>query len=98
MQSGFVYNPSRRLGGASSDWRRRPEQRQELMRAFSRAFGLLREFCGMLRQHGRLLYVMAAREITDRFAGSALGAVWALAHPLFLMALFVVVFTFIFGL
>jgi lipopolysaccharide transport system permease protein len=59
---------------------------------------LTRDFCRLVRRHLRLLVVLSGREVTDRFAGSALGAVWALAHPLFLMALFVCVFTFIFGL
>jgi lipopolysaccharide transport system permease protein len=59
---------------------------------------LTRDFVSLLSRHARLLVVMAGREVTDRFAGSALGAVWALAHPLFLMGLFVCVFTFIFGM
>src|SRR5262249_20910840 len=62
------------------------------------AFSLTRDFLRLVRRHLRLLVVLSGREVTDRFAGSALGAVWALAHPLFLMALFVCVFTFIFGL
>lgn len=62
------------------------------------AFCLTREFLGLVRRHLRLLLVLSGREVTDRFAGSALGAVWALAHPLFLMGLFVCVFTFIFGM
>jgi lipopolysaccharide transport system permease protein len=62
------------------------------------AFFLTRDFLQLVRRHLRLLVVLSGREVTDRFAGSALGAVWALAHPLFLMGLFVCVFTFIFGL
>lgn len=62
------------------------------------AIFLTRDFLQLVRRHLRLLVVLSGREVTDRFAGSALGAVWALAHPLFLMALFVCVFTFIFGM
>jgi len=62
------------------------------------AIFLTRDFLVLVRRHARLLVVLSGREVTDRFAGSALGAVWALAHPLFLMGLFVCVFTFIFGL
>jgi len=68
------------------------------IRAVRAAGFLTRDFCQLVRRHLRLLVVLSGREVTDRFAGSALGAVWALAHPLFLMALFVCVFTFIFGL
>jgi lipopolysaccharide transport system permease protein len=56
------------------------------------------EFGRLVHRQRRLAWAMAVREISDRFAGSALGMVWALAHPLFLMALFVVVFTWVFGI
>jgi lipopolysaccharide transport system permease protein len=63
-----------------------------------RIVALSGEFWRLVGRQRRLLFAMAGREISDRFAGSALGVVWALAHPLFVMGLFVVVFTFIFGI
>jgi lipopolysaccharide transport system permease protein len=39
---------------------------------------------------------MTKREIKDRYAGQMLGAIWALAHPVFLVALYVVVFKYVF--
>ncbi len=47
-------------------------------------------------RHRALLLEMTRREIVDRFAGSHLGAVWSILHPLLLMAVYVVVFTHVF--
>ena len=44
----------------------------------------------------RLIWAMAKREITDRYAGQMLGAVWAVGHPLILMAVYVFVFGYVF--
>jgi lipopolysaccharide transport system permease protein len=47
------------------------------------------------RQRG-LILEMTRREISDRYAGQVLGTLWAVGHPLFLMALYVFVFGHIF--
>jgi len=39
---------------------------------------------------------MAYKEVTDHYAGSALGLVWAILQPLFLIALYTFIFTFVF--
>lgn len=43
-----------------------------------------------------LILRMAYKELTDRYAGSALGLFWALFYPLFLVGIYAVIFTFIF--
>ena len=65
---------------------------------FTSAVGQGRFFIELVRRQGHLLCVLAGREVADRFTGSLLGKIWALAHPLFLVSLFVCVFTFIFGM
>ena len=44
----------------------------------------------------RLILAMAKREITDRYAGQMLGGVWAVVHPLLVMAVYLFVFGFVF--
>jgi len=44
----------------------------------------------------RLVWQMAKREVRDRYAGQALGTVWAVAHPILLMGLYLFLFTFVF--
>ena len=44
-----------------------------------------------------LVWAMARRELVDRYAGQMLGAVWALAHPLLLMAVYLFIFGFVFN-
>jgi lipopolysaccharide transport system permease protein len=43
-----------------------------------------------------LIFRMAYKELTDRYAGSALGLFWALFYPLFLVGIYTLIFTFIF--
>ena len=50
----------------------------------------------MILRQRRLIWAMAKREITDRYAGQMLGAVWAVGHPLILMAVYVFVFGYVF--
>jgi len=57
---------------------------------------ILREFFRLLKRHRRLVLEMAKREITDRFAGSFLGAAWSIAHPLITMIVLVAVFSILF--
>lgn len=43
-----------------------------------------------------MIWELAKRDLRDRFAGQFFGVVWAVGHPLFLMALYVLVFVYIF--
>ncbi len=43
-----------------------------------------------------LIMRMSYKELTDRYAGSALGLFWALFYPLFLVGIYTLIFTFIF--
>ncbi len=49
-------------------------------------------------RHRQLTWEMIKRDITDRYAGQVFGPLWAIGHPLFLMAIYVVVFTYIFSM
>lgn len=51
-----------------------------------------------LLRHLPLTLEMARREIRDRYVGQVFGALWALAHPLAMMALYVFVFAHVFKL
>src|SRR5262249_36939436 len=48
------------------------------------------------RERYSLIFLLACREITDRFKGSVIGAVWAFAHPLVQMFVYVLVFRYLF--
>jgi len=50
----------------------------------------------LLVRQRRLIWAMAKREISDRYAGQMLGAVWAVAHPLLVMAVYLFVFGYVF--
>lgn len=54
------------------------------------------ELIVLLTRHRQLTLEMAKREIADRYMGQVFGIFWALAHPLFLMAIYVFVFGYIF--
>jgi lipopolysaccharide transport system permease protein len=56
----------------------------------------LGQLTAILIRHRELTWEMTRREIRDRYAGQALGALWAIGHPLLLMALYVFVFAFVF--
>ncbi len=57
---------------------------------------IFREIVRILSSHRQLAWEMTKREITDRYAGQAIGVVWAIGHPLILMAVFVFIFAFVF--
>lgn len=59
-------------------------------------FLALREVFALLTRHRQLTWEMAKREMTDRYSGQVFGVFWAIGHPLFLMALYVFVFAFVF--
>ena len=47
-------------------------------------------------RHAELTYELSRREISERYAGSALGAAWAVLTPLVTMAVYVGLFAFVF--
>jgi lipopolysaccharide transport system permease protein len=56
----------------------------------------LQAAAALLIRQRRLIWAMAKREISDRYAGQMLGAVWAIAHPLLVMAVYLFVFGYVF--
>ena len=55
-----------------------------------------RELIGLLTKHRALTLEMTKREITEQYVGQIFGVFWAVGHPLFLMALFVFIFNYVF--
>lgn len=52
----------------------------------------------ILKRHRWLVWELAKREHTDRYSGAMLGWLWAVGHPLVMMVVYVVIFTFVFKL
>jgi len=50
----------------------------------------------LIHRHRSLLWELLKREIGERYAGSALGWLWVFAHQVFLVALYAIVFAYIF--
>lgn len=57
------------------------------------AFG---ELLGLLSRYRALMLEMTRREISTQYAGQVIGTLWAIGHPLFMMALYVFVFGVVF--
>jgi lipopolysaccharide transport system permease protein len=55
-----------------------------------------RDLLALFTRHRQLTLEMARRELHDRYLGQVFGVLWALLHPLVLMAVYVFVFAFIF--
>jgi len=51
---------------------------------------------GSIVKHGHLLLEMARRDVSDRYAGQVLGALWAIIHPLMTVAVFIFMFAVVF--
>ncbi len=66
------------------------------MRVISGNWAAIKEIFRVLILHRELMIELARRDISDRYAGQAMGLFWAIAHPIFLMALYVFVFAFVF--
>lgn len=47
-------------------------------------------------QHRELLLALAGRDIKNRYAGSVIGVLWALLNPLVMLAIYAVVFEYVF--
>lgn len=54
------------------------------------------ELWALLRHHSELMFELARRDIADRYVGQFLGMFWAVAHPLFMMGIYVFIFAFVF--
>ncbi len=50
---------------------------------------------GLLTLHRELLWELVKRELSDRYAGQWLGALWVVAHPLLMMAVYVFIFAYV---
>jgi len=55
-----------------------------------------KELVGLITRHRELTLEMTRNEIREQYVGQLFGAFWAIAHPLFVIALFVFVFNFVF--
>lgn len=64
-------------------------------RSASVLFGM-RELARLLRRYRHLVFELARRDITEQYAGQMFGALWAIGHPLFMMALYLFIFGFVF--
>jgi len=58
--------------------------------------GSFRELGSVVSRNRQLLWELSRREITDRYAGQAFGPLWAVLHPLLLIAVYLFVFAFVF--
>ncbi len=57
------------------------------------AFGQL---VALLTRYRQLTWEMTKREVSERYAGQVLGTLWAIGHPVLLMALYVFIFAYVF--
>lgn len=63
--------------------------------ARSEGRGALGELVALAIRHRELTWAMTKRDVSDRYAGQLLGSVWAIGHPLVLMAVYVFVFSYV---
>ncbi len=68
---------------------------RELRPQSPQAPGVLRDLRDLVTRHRELTWAMTKRDISDRYADQALGTLWAIGHPLALMAIYVFVFSFV---
>ncbi len=59
-------------------------------------FESFKELIGLLTKHKQLTLEMARRDISDRYIGQMFGTLWAIMHPLTLMAVYTFVFVVVF--
>lgn len=52
---------------------------------------------GSINKHRRLLFEMARRDVSDRYAGQVLGAVWAIVNQVMTILVFIFIFAVVFG-
>lgn len=56
----------------------------------------IRNVLSICGKHADLIWEMARREVSDRYAGQVLGIFWAFCHPIFIISLYVFIFAFVF--
>lgn len=49
-----------------------------------------------IARNRELAFALARREIKDRYVGQSLGTIWAIGHPVFMVVLYVFIFTVVF--
>jgi len=54
------------------------------------------ELLSVLSRHRQLTWEMTKRELTERHAGQMIGSLWAIGHPMVVMAVYVFLFSFVF--
>lgn len=54
------------------------------------------EAWALIRRQRHLIWTMAKREISDRYAGQMIGVFWAVGHPVLMMAVYLFVFGYVF--
>ena len=62
----------------------------------SQPVSTVRESIRVLMRHRELTLEMARRELSERYAGQALGLVWAVGHPMFMIGLYIFLFAVVF--
>ncbi len=66
------------------------------MRLLKGHFQAFSEIVTILTKYRDLTFEMARREISDRYAGQAFGIFWAVGHPVFMIGLYIFIFSFVF--
>lgn len=66
------------------------------MRLFKGNIQAFNEILLILIKHRELVWEMAKRELSDRYAGQVFGFLWAVTHPIFIIGLYIFVFSFVF--
>src|SRR4029077_8706158 len=56
----------------------------------------LGQLMSLLSRHRQLTWEMTKRELQERYAGQALGAFWAIGHPVLMLAIYVFAFAYVF--
>ncbi len=59
-------------------------------------YRVTREIAHLIYQYRQLTWAMTRREITDRYAGQAMGVLWAIGHPLILLLVYAFFFVVVF--
>jgi lipopolysaccharide transport system permease protein len=55
----------------------------------------IHDIISLLTSHRQLTWEMTKKELTDKYAGQIFGTFWVIAHPLFMMAVYVTLFGFL---
>jgi lipopolysaccharide transport system permease protein len=55
------------------------------------------ELLALVHRHAQLTWELTKRELSDKYAGSIVGIVWTVGHPLIQMAVYVFIFSYVFA-